>query len=122
MFIYLVGRLSEGLSLMLLICLFTWEKLLVKRKNIIPPCGDLNENGSQGHISECLVIKGLWHIRTIRTRRCDLLGGSVLLGMGLDVSKAHALPRVSRPVDHDVAYMCCHVPCQDKKHPSPTHD
>ena len=36
-------------------------------------------------------------------KRCDLVGGSVSLGVGLEVSKASVKPIVSLPLDQDVA-------------------
>ena len=38
-----------------------------------------------------------------RIRRCGLVGGSVSLGVGFEISKAHAKPRVSLLMDLSVA-------------------
>jgi hypothetical protein len=38
-----------------------------------------------------------------RIRRHSLVGGNVSLGVGFEVSKAHAKPRVSLPLDENVA-------------------
>jgi hypothetical protein len=49
--------------------------------------------------------------RIRRIRRCDLVGRSVSLGVGFEVSKALTKPRVSLPEDQTVAFSYCSSTC-----------
>lgn len=47
----------------------------------------------------------------IRSRRCDLVGGRVSLGISFEISKAYARPRLSLPRDQGVTLSYCSSAC-----------
>lgn len=53
-----------------------------------------------------------YHGERVRSnRRRDLVGGSVPLGMGFEISKAYARPRISLPRDQGVTLSYCPSAC-----------
>ena len=45
--------------------------------------------------------------RIRKIKRCGCVGGSVSLGVGLKVSKAHAKPSVALSTGQDIVLSCC---------------
>jgi hypothetical protein len=91
------------------------------RAGAFPSYDGLNKSGPIGSCVRMLSHQGAALFK--RIKRYGFVGGNTSLGVGFEVSKAHARPNVSLSVDHDVAlqlliqnhacHACCHDPCPD---------